>query len=92
MGDVLIWSVKDVLCLTVTRTLASRVASRGRTSQELLEGSLGGEGACASVHKKTSNNGPSPSIVSFTVGAPRGVEMRIYPLSPLSNTLTAEIL
>ena len=43
MGAVPLWSVKDVLCPTVARTLAPRVASRGKTSLELLEGSLGGE-------------------------------------------------
>ena len=42
MGVVPLWSIKDVLCLTVVRTLAPRVASWGKTSPELLEGSLGG--------------------------------------------------
>ena len=42
MGIVPLWSVKDVLCSIFTRTSAPRVSSWGRTSQELLEGSLGG--------------------------------------------------
>ena len=91
MGEVPLWSVKDVLCPTVARTSAARVASRGRTSQKLLKISLAREGACASVHKRTSSNNPSSSPVSFAVGAFGGVEMRIYPLFPLSNVLTVGI-
>ena len=86
-----LWSVKDVSYSTVARTPAPRVASRGRTSQE-LERSLGGERVCAGVHKRTSNNGPSPSTVSFTMGVLGGMEMRIYPLSPLLSVLTVGIL
>ena len=41
MGVVALWLVKVVLCPTVARTSAPRVASRGKTSLELLEGSLG---------------------------------------------------
>ena len=37
-----LWSVKDVLCQTVARTLAPRVVSWSKTSPEFLEGSLGG--------------------------------------------------
>ena len=40
MEAVPLWSVKDVLCSTVARTSAPRVVSRGKTSLELLEGSL----------------------------------------------------
>ena len=80
-----LWLIKDTLCLTIARTSAPRVASQGRTSQELLEG------ACAGVHKRISSNSPSPSTVSFAVGVLGGVEMIIYPLSPLLNVLTAGI-
>ena len=40
VGVVPLWSVKDVLCPTVAKTSAPRVASQGKTSPELLEGSL----------------------------------------------------
>ena len=41
MGVMPLWSVKDVLCSTIARTSALRVASRCKTSPELLEGSPG---------------------------------------------------
>ena len=92
MGAIPLWSVKDVLCLTIARTSTLRMASRGRSSQELLEGSLGREGVCAGVYKRTSSNDPSLSTVSFAVSFLGGVEMRIYPLSLLLNVLTTGIL
>ena len=91
MGVLPFWPVKDVLCLTVARTSAPMVASQSKTFLELLEGSLGGARMCAVVHKRTSSNGPSLSVISFTVGVLGGVEMRIYTLSPLSNVLTIGI-
>ena len=42
MGAMPFWSAQDKQCLTITRTLAPRVASWSKTSPELLEGSLGG--------------------------------------------------
>ena len=42
MGALPLWSIKDVLCSTVARTSTPRVASWGKTSLELFEGSLGG--------------------------------------------------
>ena len=91
MGAMPFWFAQDVWCSTVARTSASRVASRSRTSLELSEGSLGGTRACAGVHKRTSSNDPSLSTISFVVGIPEDGEMRIYPLSPLLNTLTVGI-
>ena len=92
MGAMPLWFVKDVLCLAVVRISVPRVASWGKTSLELLEGSLGGVEACAGIHKRTSSNGPSTSIVSFAVGVLGRVEMRIYPWSPLLSVLTVGIL
>ena len=92
MGAVPFWSVKDVLCLNFARTSDLRVVSRDKTSSKMLEGWLGGEKACAGVHKRTSSNGLSLSTIFFVVGVLRKVEIRIYPLSPLSSVLTARIL
>ena len=87
-----LYSIKDVLFLTIVKTSTPRVASQRKISPELLERSLGEEGECAGVNKRTSSNDPSLSTISFAVGVLGRVEMRIYPLVPLMSALTAGIL
>ena len=64
MGAMPLWSVKDVLCPTVARTSAPRVASRAKTYSELLKRTLGGEKVTRGI-AMWSNVCDQPDILSL---------------------------